>query len=133
MKNTVIGIKKGLFGKETVHASIEPERTSGLFHKKSFVSVSLKKLFKCSTIIIPDGVTTIGESAFEGFTNLKKIVLPDSVTAIGKHAFKGCKNLTEVNIGQGHCRIHKTAFDECPKIQSLNVSRVLETFNLAHH
>ncbi|MDE7162188.1 MAG: leucine-rich repeat domain-containing protein, partial [Anaeroplasmataceae bacterium] len=38
-------------------------------------------------------VTYIGDSAFEGCTNLKEIRLPNTLKTIGARAFKGCTNL----------------------------------------
>lgn len=49
-------------------------------------------------LIIPDGVTSIGNRAFSGCKSLTKITIPDSVTSIGSYAFDGCSNLTEVYI-----------------------------------
>ncbi|GHT23856.1 hypothetical protein AGMMS4957_15990 [Bacteroidia bacterium] len=45
---------------------------------------------------IPDGVTTIGNAAFEVATHLTSVTIPASVTGIELHAFNGCENLTSV-------------------------------------
>ncbi|MCH5294248.1 MAG: leucine-rich repeat protein, partial [Treponema sp.] len=45
---------------------------------------------------IPNGVTIIGESAFEGCTSLESVTIPASVTSIGYRAFD---SLTEVKYG----------------------------------
>ena len=45
-------------------------------------------------LIIPDGVTSIGEGAFEDCYKLTSVIIPDSVTSIGANAFDGCYNLT---------------------------------------
>jgi hypothetical protein len=38
-------------------------------------------------VIIPEGVTTIGEDAFRDCSNLKNVTVPESVTSIGDNAF----------------------------------------------
>ena len=52
------------------------------------------KLLYCSdrsltNIIIPDGISEIGEKAFAGL-NLRKVTIPNSVAKIGNDAFSGC-------------------------------------------
>ena len=49
-------------------------------------------------VIIPDGVTEIGNSAFRCCGNLRKVVIPKSVTEIGKYAFAVCYDLEEVTL-----------------------------------
>ena len=50
-------------------------------------------------IVIPDGITEIGVSAFEGYTSLTSVTIPASVTKIGKFAFRDCTSLDEINFG----------------------------------
>ncbi len=48
------------------------------------------------TIVISQGVASIGASAFSGCTNLTEITIPKSVVSIGDSAFSGCENLARV-------------------------------------
>ncbi|MDO4815771.1 MAG: leucine-rich repeat domain-containing protein, partial [Bacillota bacterium] len=45
------------------------------------------------SVIIKDGVTTIGSYAFEGCDSLTSITIPDGVTTIGDSAFEYCSSL----------------------------------------
>ena len=46
------------------------------------------------TVNIGEGVTSIGNHAFYGFTGITSVTIPKSVTSIGHYAFHGCTNLT---------------------------------------
>jgi len=48
------------------------------------------------SIIIPDGVKSIGYMAFYDCENLASVTIPDSVTRIGQGAFLSCHNLTSI-------------------------------------
>ena len=57
------------------------------------------------SLIIPDSVTSIGDSAFSN-SSLTSITLPESVKSIGDRAFFGCKNLKRATIANKDCIIH---------------------------
>lgn len=55
----------------------------------------------CRNTVIPDSVTGIGPSAFEGCTCPEQLFIPDSVTEIGRDAFKGCSSLRIIYVPGG--------------------------------
>ena len=55
-------------------------------------------LSSIETVVIHDGVTSIGSFAFSGCSGLTSVSIPGSVSSIGNSAFSGCSNITSVSI-----------------------------------
>ena len=76
----------------------------------------------CKNSIIPNSVTSIGESAFRGCSGLTELTLPNSITSIGEYAFYSCRGLTELTLPNSITSIGDYAFAYCSglaKITSL--------------
>ena len=63
---------------------------------------------------IPNSITEIGWSAFNGCTALTSVTIPNSVTKIGSGAFEGCTGLTSVTIPNSVTKIGGSAFEDTP-------------------
>ncbi|MBR4543886.1 MAG: leucine-rich repeat protein [Lachnospiraceae bacterium] len=70
-------------------------------------------------VIVPEGITVIGDGAFKGNAGLVKVTLPSTVTKIGAHAFKGCRLLRKINFPVGITEIGEYAFHRCHCIEEM--------------
>jgi hypothetical protein len=68
------------------------------------------------TCTVPDGICTIGESAFDGCRNLSRIILPDTVIQIRETAFSDCESLAEMTIPDSVTYIGGSAFYRCDSL-----------------
>ncbi len=75
-----------------------------------------------TSVTIPNGVTTIVESAFAGCSSLTSITIPNSVTSIEWVAFQGCSSLTSITIPNSVTSISQFAFNGCSSLASINVA-----------
>lgn len=80
--------------------------------------------------IIPEGETTVANSAFCYCEELISIVIPNGVTSIGREAFKGCKNLVCVEIPNSVTSIMTLAFQGCSSLESITIHKNLSMIGL---
>ena len=71
-------------------------------------------------VVIPEGVKTIGNSAFAGCWNLNSVVLPDSIESLGSMAFSSCYRLKSIDLG-GLKEIPYMAFAYCRSLDSVTL------------
>ena len=74
---------------------------------------------KANKVIIPDGVTSIGDSAFKDCKSLTSVIIPNSVTSIGNWTFSDCTNLTSIEIPDSVTSIGDWAFSDCKSLASV--------------
>ena len=74
-----------------------------------------------TALTIPDGVTSIGDSALEFCTSLTSVTIPDSVMSIGDSAFSGCTALTSITIPDSVTSIGDSAFRDCTSLTSITI------------
>lgn len=100
-------------------------------------------------VTIPEGINTIGFSAFENCVNLKKVELPDSLQFIGEKAFsdtniesidiplnvqtvenftfKDCKNLKRVTFISANAAVGESVFENCINLEEVTLPSELQT------
>lgn len=134
--DTVVKIPKSIDGKKvTAIGKADAVHGEGAF----FGNASIKE------IVVPKGVQTIHNYAFEGCSGLEAVSIPDSVktlcegafadcvslktvtmdpigmSTIGNSAFKGCKALVSLNLPVSVTDIGASAFENCEKLTTVNI------------
>ena len=74
------------------------------------------------TIIIPEGVKSIGAFAFYECQQFDTIVLPSTLTKIGKQAFDSCRRMASITIPEATTSIGDNAFNTCAKLKTVTFS-----------
>ncbi len=76
-------------------------------------------------VTIPSSVQSIGDYAFYGLTNLAKVEFEEnsSLSSIGQMAFLGCSALTEVTIPSSVQSIGESAFYECKSLAKVEFEK----------
>ena len=95
----------------TITLTDKDGRTYTVSVTATFSSKKDMPTFGTPDFTLPEGLTTIEESAFEGDT-LITVVDAGNCTSIGAYAFKGCTNLTQILLDKD-CDIDNTAFSDC--------------------
>ncbi len=84
-----------------------------------------------TTVIIPEGVESIGEYAFANMTALTTVVLPSTLQKIDQGAFYGCTNLTTVTGLENVKFINQSAFEGCNLTGSISLDSCVAVANRA--
>lgn len=72
-------------------------------------------------ITLPNGITYVGDCSFIDCSSLGNITFPDSITWIGSSAFADCSSLTSITIPDGVTKIGGSAFYGCSNLASITI------------
>ncbi|MBE6708357.1 MAG: hypothetical protein E7578_03835 [Ruminococcaceae bacterium] len=72
-------------------------------------------------VVVPEGVTSIGASAFAFCSSIKTVTLPEGVTFIGTGAFSFCPGLEKVVLPKTLISIDTGAFAFCPALSDIDL------------
>ena len=68
-----------------------------------------------TSVVIENGVTRIGENAFDSCDNIKTVIIPESVTDIAADAFVGCRGLESISVDENnsaYCTVDGILFNK---------------------
>ena len=136
--NSVYSSENGiLFNKEKTELIRYPEGKAETSYTipDGVTSIGSSAFYGCSSltsITIPDGVTSIDYAAFYYCNSLTNINIPDNVTCIGQFTFYFCSSLTNITIPEGVTNIGGGAFSFCRSLTSIALpNSIIRIDNLA--
>lgn len=98
-------------------------------YNKAFLSSAFSSDYNISTIfgnkikecLIGIDVTSIGDFAFKGCSNMTSITFPGNIKSIGSNAFQDCSSLTSISFPKSLDSIGNNAFNGCSKLESISL------------
>lgn len=82
-------------------------------------------------VIVPEGVTCVGDGAFAGMKALRQVELADSVLSLGVAAFRGCASLEHIRLPRGLTKLEEALFRECISLRECTVPSGVTEFGEA--
>ena len=112
--NYVTNLYNNLFDGCTGIASISLPKTLQSINGYAFSNCS-----KLSEIVVPEGVTTVGEHCFENCTSLTSVSLPTTLKVLENHLFNNCNKLESFVFQPTMETVEEHCFDQCLSLKNL--------------
>ncbi len=80
-----------------------------------------------TAVVLKDGVTGIGNNAFNGYSSVTSVTIPDGVTGIGDYAFAGWSSLKIMNLPEGVTTLGTGAFSGCSALDMIVLPQTVNT------
>ncbi len=103
---------------------VTPPRSWGGMPITAIHRMAFKNNKWIKSIVISEGVKSIGEWAFSGCAGLKSVELPSTLQSIESNAFEGCETLKEIVLPQGIKKIEYATFKDCKSLERIDLSGV---------
>jgi hypothetical protein len=138
--NIVVGSYGGTFSvcPRLLSFTVSPQNacyrgTNGVLFNKSMTTLLECPAGRSGIYVIPNGVTSIADGAFEACAKLSNVTIPNTVASIGSGSFLGCIGLTHVAIPNGVASIGSSAFSDCTSLKSLTIGSGVTNIAVANY
>ena len=130
-EDIITAIRSALYENSDARINLDISGTTGLTEipEEAFYEWVLQDVNPCKAlagIVLPEGIESINQEAFETCSNLTDIVIPDSVKTIGALAFAN-SGLASIKFGSGLESIGIRAFSECNSLTEITVPGNVKT------
>ena len=112
-------------------AFVECELLKTITFSGNIPTYSYGNISHLETILLEDGITSIGDQAFKDCKALKNIIIPKSVTAISDFAFMNCTSLVSITIPDTVTQIGGGIFYGCSALVEVNLGNGISEIKMA--
>ena len=116
-----------LFNKDkTILISFPGGKSGEYLVPNTVTTIGQSAFYSCNSltgVTIGDSVTAIGDFAFYFCSSIESVIIGNSVTTLGFAAFSGCSSLTELTIGENITIINDEAFSYCSSLSSVTIPK----------
>lgn len=120
----VIGSTEAVGGNVTIPATVE---ANGKVYSVKGINANAFKTSYIGTLVLSEGIETIGANAFDGCADMRTASLPSTLKTIGQGAFIGCMTLAEINIPGSVTTIEPYTFKYCSKLNNITIGEGVAT------
>jgi hypothetical protein len=106
-----------------------PDKING--RPVSVIGINAFKLSNIESVIIPDTVTKINDSAFFNCSELTEIIFGKNIKEIGTSAFAKCTALKEIKLPANLETLKLESFKECSALESVTIPKTLTTWGMS--
>ena len=91
--------------------------------------VNINENFKPASIVVSEGIKTVGRWTFSNLFTLQKISLPSTLTSLGDNCFTSCTSLTQVDFQPASVNLGEGCFYNCSALTTITIPEGITSLN----